>query len=82
MQSKDIKIRSSHGGEFDCYLVTPDRAGKVPAMVLASAVHGVDKDIRDIVDEFGVRGYIVVALDLFWCMIFGLFICDDNRIRE
>ena len=52
MTRKDIKIRSSQGGEFDCYLVTPDGAGRVPAIVLASAVHGVDKDIRAIADEF------------------------------
>ena len=48
MLKKDIKIRSSQGGEFDCYLVTPDAKGKVPAMVLASAVHGVDQDMRAI----------------------------------
>jgi hypothetical protein len=47
MQAQDIKIRSSHGGEFDCDSVTPDGNKKVPAMVLASAVHGVDKDTRD-----------------------------------
>lgn len=82
MQTKDIKIRSSNGGEFDCYLVTPDRAGKVPAMVLASAVHGVDKDIRDIADEFGARGYIVAAPDLFWRTIPGPLGRDDNRTRE
>ena len=50
MQRKDIKIRASGGGEFDCYVVTPDGAGKVPAMVLASAIHGVDPDIRAIAD--------------------------------
>jgi len=54
MPRKDIKIASSHGGEFDCYIVQPEGGGKVPAMVLASAVHGVDKDIRAIAD--GLRG--------------------------
>ena len=29
MQRKDIKVRSSTGGEFDCYLVTPDGGGKI-----------------------------------------------------
>ena len=52
---KDMKIRSSGGGEFDCYLVTPDGSGKMPAMVLASAVHGVDQDIRAIADETAGR---------------------------
>src|SRR5436190_22490623 len=39
------------GGEFDCYIVTPEIGGRVPAVVLASAVHGVDEDIRAIADE-------------------------------
>ena len=82
MQRKDIKIRASGGGEFDCYMVTPERAGKVPAMVLASAVHGVDKDIRDIADEFAERGYIVAAPDLFWRTVPGPLGRDDNRTRE
>ena len=41
MQRKDIRIRSREGKEFDCYLVTPEAAGQVPAIVLAAAVHGV-----------------------------------------
>ena len=40
-----IKVRSSEGGDFDCYLNVPDTGGQVPAIVLASAVHGVDADI-------------------------------------
>ena len=58
MQRKDIKLRSSGGGEFDCYVVMPDGSGKVPAMVLASAIHGVDKDLRAIADEFAAASYI------------------------
>ena len=67
MPGKTIKIRSSEGGEFDCYLATPGD-GKVPAIVLASAVHGVDKDIREIADEFAAarlyrgRARFVLAL--------------------
>ena len=34
MQRKDIKVRAQAGGEFDCYLVTPDAQGKVPGIVL------------------------------------------------
>jgi len=52
-------------------VVTPDVAGKVPAIVLASAVHGVDKDIRAIADEFAANGYIAAAPDLFWRSIPG-----------
>jgi carboxymethylenebutenolidase len=81
MQRKDIKIRSRDGGEFDCYLVTPDGAGKVPAIVLASAVHGVDKDIRRIADEFAAQGYLAAAPDLFWRSIPGPLARDDERTK-
>jgi carboxymethylenebutenolidase len=83
MQRKDIRIRSSSGGgEFDCYLVTPDGAAKVPAMVLASAVHGVDQDIRAIADEFASHGYIVAAPDLFWRTVPGPLGRDDDRTKS
>jgi carboxymethylenebutenolidase len=81
MLRKDIKVRSSTGGEFDCYLVTPNGGGKVPAMVLASAVHGVDQDIRAIADEFASHGYVAAAPDLFWRTVPGPLGRDDNRTK-
>ncbi len=82
MQRKDIRIRSSDGGEFDCYVVTPDTAEKVPAVVLASAVQGVDHDIRALADEFASHGYIAAAPDLFWRTIPGPLAHGDNRTSE
>jgi len=82
MLKKDIKIRSGNGGQFDCYLVTPDASEKVPAIVLASAVHGVDKDIRAIADEFAAHGYVAAAPDLFWRSIPGPLSRDDERTKE
>ena len=66
MQKREIRIKSSDGGEFDCYLVTPSTRDKTPAIVLASAIHGVDEDLRGIANEFAARGYIAAAPDLFW----------------
>ena len=57
-QAKPSRIRSSGGGEFDCYLVVPKTDAPVPAMVLASAIHGVDADMRAIADEFAADGYL------------------------
>lgn len=82
MLRKDIKIRSSEGGEFDCYLVRPDAKGRVPAIVLASAVHGVDKDMRAIADEFASHGYVAAAPDLFWRSIPGPLSRDDDRTKQ
>lgn len=84
MQKKDIKIRSVEGKDFDCYLVTPDEnamKGKVPAIVLAAAVHGVDGDIRGIADEFAAAGYICAAPDLFWRTVPGPLGRDDDRTK-
>ena len=83
MPGKDIRIRSSAGGgEFDCYLATPDGGGKVPAIVLACAVHGVDSDIRELADEFASHGYVAAAPDLFWRSIPGPMGYDDERSRQ
>jgi carboxymethylenebutenolidase len=81
MSGKTIKIRSSGSGEFDCYLVTPKTDAAVPAMVLASAVHGVDADIRAIADEFAAAGYVVAAPDLFWRTVPGPLPRSDERTR-
>src|SRR5258705_12893349 len=81
MAGKDIKIRSSKGGEFDCYLALPVGGEKVPAVVLASAIHGVDGDIRAIADEFAALGYIAAAPDLFWRSVPGPLLRDDPRSR-
>jgi carboxymethylenebutenolidase len=79
MQKKEIKIRSSEGGEFDCYVITPETEQKVPAIVLASAIHGVDNDLRGIADEFASHGYIAAAPDLFWRTVPGPLVRDDAR---
>ena len=82
MQAKNIKVRASEGGEFDCYVVTPQAAAKVPAVVLASAVHGVNADLRAIADEFASHGCIALAPDLFWRTIPGPLARDDDRTKQ
>ncbi len=81
MIKQDIKIQSSEGSAFDCYFVTPslESSAKVPAVVLASAIHGVDQDLRDIADSFASRGVIVAAPDLFWRTVPGPLARDDPR---
>ncbi|MDB5810461.1 MAG: hypothetical protein JWN94_2583 [Betaproteobacteria bacterium] len=79
IKRKDIKIQASGGGDFACYVVTPDATGKVPAMVLASAIHGVDADVRAIADEFAAHGFIAAAPDLFWRSVPGPLARGDER---
>ena len=82
LQRSHIKVRSGGGGEFDAYLSRPAVSGRVPAVVLASAVHGVDADIRAIADDFAARGFIAIAPDLFWRTIPGPLPQDDPRTGE
>jgi carboxymethylenebutenolidase len=82
MSGETVKIRASGGGEFDCYVSLPKGNAATPAMVLASAVHGVDTDIRAIADEFAANGYVVAAPDLFWRWLPGPLSHDDERARE
>jgi carboxymethylenebutenolidase len=82
MPGTTIKIRSREGGEFDCYLSTPATESQVPAVVLASAVHGVDTDIRALADEFAAHGYIAAAPDLFWRSVPGPLPHEDSRAAE
>jgi carboxymethylenebutenolidase len=81
MPGKTIKIRSSEGGEFDCYLSLPAGTGPVPAVVLASAVHGVDADIVALAEEFVGHGFIAAAPDLFWRTVPGPLTHADERTQ-
>jgi carboxymethylenebutenolidase len=82
MAGKTIKIRSSEGGEFDCYLATPSATGQTSAVVLASAVLGVDTDIVALAEEFSGHGFIAAAPDLFWRTLPGPLGHDDKRTQE
>jgi carboxymethylenebutenolidase len=82
MPGKTVKIPTTGGGEFDCYLALPAESDQAPAVVLACAIHGVDADIRQIADEFAAAGYIAAAPDLFWRTVPGPLGHDDKRAHE
>ena len=81
-----VKIRSTDGGKFDCYLVEPKAETKsgaaIPGIVLTSAIHGVDADICAIADEFAASGVIAAAPDLFWRTLPGPLPHDDQRASQ
>jgi carboxymethylenebutenolidase len=82
MRGRNIRVRSSKGGDFDCYLAAPSGSAKVPAVVLASAVHGVNGDLCAIADEFAGHGYLAAAPDLFWRTVPGPLARDDDRTKQ
>jgi carboxymethylenebutenolidase len=79
MPGKSIQIGSRSGGAFDCYLALPEGDGKAAAVVLASAIHGVDSDIKALCEEFAGHGYIAAAPDLFWRTVPGPLPAGDPR---
>ena len=79
MRNQDLRIRSGEGPDFDCFLATPASPHARPAVVLASAIHGVDGDIRRIAEEFAAAGYLAAAPDLFWRSVPGPLGRDDPR---
>lgn len=66
---------------MECFLELPEAKRPVPAIVLASAIHGVDEDLKGIAREFVARGYIAAAPDLFWRSVPGPLPHDDPRSR-
>jgi carboxymethylenebutenolidase len=82
MSGETAKIRASGGGEFDCYVIAPKTDTPVPAIVLASAIHGVDADIKQIAGEFAAKGFIAAAPDLFWRSTPGPLAHDDERAMK
>ncbi|MGE3150637.1 MAG: dienelactone hydrolase family protein, partial [Pseudorhodoplanes sp.] len=82
MPSRTVKIPARAGGTFDCYLSLPQGGGPAPAMMLASAVHGVTADIRAIADAFAAKGFVAAAPDLFWRTLPGPLSHDDKRASE
>ena len=82
MTGQTIKIRASGGGEFDCYVIVPKTDKPVPAIVLASAIHGVDPDIHELADEFAAKGFIAAAPDLFWRSVPGPLAREDERAAK
>src|SRR4029078_10230528 len=81
MPSSPIRIASSTGGAFDCYLALPASPTKTPAVVFGCAIVGIDQDMRDLCDEFASHGYIAAAPDLFWHTTPGPLTHEDPRTR-
>ena len=82
MQETFSKICAKQGGAFDCYLVVPGTEKQVAAIVLASAIHGVDADMIAIADELAAYGVIVAVPDLFWRSMAGPLPRNDPRAAQ
>ncbi|MDA0239796.1 MAG: dienelactone hydrolase family protein [Proteobacteria bacterium] len=65
MSGSDVKVKSSEGSEFDCYLATPE-SGTGPGVIVVAAVTGVGPDMREMTDDLAAHGFVAAAPDMFW----------------
>ena len=79
--TKDLKLTAADGQAFDCHFNLPEAKAKAPAMALASAIHGVNGDLKDIAAEFAAQGYVAAAPDLFSRSVPGPLPHDDPRSK-
>lgn len=77
MQSQQISISTSDGGQFDAYLSLPP-TGSGPGIVLIQEIFGVNQHIRDVADQYASDGFVVLAPDVFWRQERGVDIGYDE----
>jgi carboxymethylenebutenolidase len=63
--SETIRIAAGDGGSFDAYLALPQER-PAPALIIVSSIYGVNKGLKQTIERYARRGYIVIAPDIFW----------------
>lgn len=66
MSGSDIQYTTRDGEKFDGYFVEPEGSDKAPAILLITAIFGVDEEMRTLSDEWARDGFLVSTPDIFW----------------
>jgi carboxymethylenebutenolidase len=59
-----MRVASCDGGSFEAYVATPP-GGIGPGIVVLTPIFGLEPGMREVVDSYAARGYVVMAPDLF-----------------
>jgi carboxymethylenebutenolidase len=62
--SETIRIDAADGS-FDAYLALPQER-PAPALIVVSSIYGVNNGLKQTIERYARRGYIVIAPDIFW----------------
>jgi len=64
---KYVNLKIADGTDMEAYIAIPaDAAGRnAPGLILLQEAFGVNHHIRDVADRFAVKGYVVIAPELF-----------------
>jgi len=65
---KEISINAEARGEqqVPAYLVSPDKTGKYPALIIIHEIWGLNENIKDVTRRLSAQGYLALAPNLFW----------------
>jgi carboxymethylenebutenolidase len=71
MAGTEIRYTTRNNETFDGYLTAPAGPGRVPGILLITAIFGVDQEMRELSDAWANDGFIVSVPDIFWRQIPG-----------
>jgi carboxymethylenebutenolidase len=66
MVTTDITYVTRKSEEFTGILAAPDGYGKVPGILLITAIWGIDESAREITEAWANDGFLVSVPDIFW----------------
>ena len=71
MPSKDVTYTTRNNETYGGYEAAPDGDGKVPGIVLITAIFGIDDEMKELSDAFAADGFLVSVPDIFWRVMPG-----------
>ena len=71
MPSTDISYTTRDNETFTGYLAEPDGDGKMPGILLITAIFGIDDEMKELANAWAADGFIVSVPDIFWRVMPG-----------
>jgi carboxymethylenebutenolidase len=71
MPSTEITYQTRDNETFTGYLAAPDGDGKVPGILMITAIFGVDDEMQKLADDWAADGFLVSTPDIFWRVMPG-----------
>lgn len=71
MPGTDITYKTRDDEAFGGYLATPDGNGPAPAILMITAIFGIDDEMKELSDAWAKDGFVVSVPDIFWRVMPG-----------
>lgn len=66
MAGKDVTYKTRKGETFTGMTFEPDGSGKVPGLLLITAIFGIDEEMKNLSQAWADDGFVVSTPDIFW----------------